>query len=133
MLTMPITTQNIYDQVVTVETSNEVVAEAHKEVDNSVLTIEDQIRDYFADAPAMASVAFCESRFRQYDKHGNILRGVVNSRDVGVFQINEHYHLETALKKGIDLYTIEGNLEYARHLYETQGLRPWKASQPCWG
>jgi len=27
---------------------------------------------------------------------------------------------------------IHGNMAYARHLYETQGTRPWNASAPCW-
>lgn len=47
-------------------------------------------------------------------------------------QINELYHLETAEKLGLDIYTIEGNVAYAKHLYEEQGAKPWMSSSPCW-
>jgi len=96
-------------------------------------TLREYVENYFADAPIMAEIAWCESRFRQYDKHGSVFRGVVNSKDVGVMQVNEHYHLDTAEKLGIDLYSIEGNLEYARYLYEKEGVQPWISSKPCWG
>jgi hypothetical protein len=80
----------------------------------------------------MANVAFCESSFRQYDIKGNILRGGVNKSDVGVMQVNEYYHGKTADKLGYDLYTIEGNLAYARYLYNREGARPWMSSSACW-
>lgn len=80
----------------------------------------------------MADIAFCESRFRQFDKNGNPLRGFVNSADVGVMQINEKYHAETAAKLGINIYTLEGNMEYGKYLYETQGTKPWVHSKKCW-
>jgi hypothetical protein len=48
-------------------------------------------------------------------------------------QINEHYHSATAAKLGLDLYTIQGNVAYARYLYDKQGTAPWSSSQPCWG
>jgi hypothetical protein len=81
----------------------------------------------------LIDVARCESQYRQFDENGNVLRGKVNSKDVGAFQINEKYHLETSQKLGIDIYTLEGNIAYARYLYETQGSKPWSASSPCWG
>lgn len=91
------------------------------------------IISYFADIPAMIEVARCESTFRQYDEYGNVLRGYQVSSDLGVMQINEWYHGEESARLGYDIYTIEGNTAYARHLYETQGLQPWSASRPCWG
>ena len=33
----------------------------------------------------------------------------------------------------LDIYTVEGNMKYARHLYESEGVDPWSASSPCWG
>ena len=80
----------------------------------------------------LIAVAKCESQYRQFDKDGNVLRGIVNSKDVGVFQINEYYHEDAAAEMGLDIHTLEGNIEYAEHLYETQGLQPWSASQGCW-
>lgn len=80
----------------------------------------------------MVDIARCESTFRQFDKNGNVLRGVANRYDVGVMQINEYFHLEKSKKLGYDIYSIEGNMAYARYLYEREGARPWLASSNCW-
>lgn len=90
------------------------------------------VHDYFADIPIMARVAGCESRYRMLDKDGNVIRGEINPYDVGVMQINEKYHLETSKKLGYDIYTLEGNVAYARYLYEKQGAQPWVSSSACW-
>lgn len=95
--------------------------------------IEAQVRAYYADIPIMAEIARCESHYRQYSKDGSIFRGVVNTKDVGIMQVNEYYHLERAKKLGIDIYTVEGNLKYGRLLYKEQGSQPWVSSSPCWG
>jgi hypothetical protein len=49
-----------------------------------------------------------------------------------VMQINEKYHLETSRELGFNIHTLEGNMAYARYLYEKQGARPWLASSHCW-
>ncbi len=103
-----------------------------KEVDNMMGT-EKYVRQYFADVPIMIQVARCESHFRQLDSDGEVHRGVVNNADVGVMQINEFYHLDTAQKENYNIYTLEGNTAYARDLYERQGTQPWSSSKPCWG
>lgn len=95
-------------------------------------TVHQYIAQYFADEPIMVAVAACESRFHQYDADGSIYRGEQNNLDVGVMQINEHYHSATAKKLGLDLYTLQGNAAYARYLYEKQGTQPWSSSAPCW-
>ena len=89
-------------------------------------------RAYFKKTPVLAEIARCESEFRQFSSAGVVLRGRVNSADVGVMQINEKYHLKTAQELGMDIYSLEGNMKYARHLYETQGVSPWKYSKDCW-
>ncbi len=114
------------DTTVLVERTKE---ESTNEIDKSV---EAHVRDYFSDIPIMVEVARCESHFRQVGSNGKIIRGIENPNDVGVMQINEDYHLEQAKKLGMDVYTLDGNLEYARYLYEKQGARPWLASSPCW-
>ena len=96
-------------------------------------TVEEYVRDYFADIPVMAAVAKCESRFRQYDKNGNVLRGEKVYEDVGVMQVNETYHKEASIDIGLDLSTIQGNVAYARYLYEKEGTKPWNSSRVCWG
>ena len=96
-------------------------------------SVEKYLREQYADTPILVEIARCESTFAQFDKDGNVVRGKVNAQDVGVMQINEKYHSDTAALLGYDLHTIEGNVAYAKHLYEEQGAAPWKASQPCWG
>lgn len=90
------------------------------------------VEDKFADKPILISIAKCESQYRQYDKNGNVLRGIENNLDVGVMQINEKYHLKDSKKLGYDIYTIEGNTAYAEYLYDKQGAKPWMSSSPCW-
>lgn len=98
------------------------------------MSTEEYVRNHFSDKPILAEIARCESQFRQFNKKtGEVLRGVVNNKDVGVMQINEYYHLETAEEANINIYTIEGNLEYARKLYKQSGTDPWNSSKPCWG
>jgi hypothetical protein len=91
-----------------------------------------RVEEYFADIPVMVDIARCESRFRHTDKNGNLLRGELTPADVGVMQINEKYHLETSEELGLDIHTLEGNMAYARYLYEKQGARPWLSSSHCW-
>lgn len=81
----------------------------------------------------MVEIAECESQFRHFNTDGDILRGEQNRRDVGVMQINEEFHLNKALEMNINLYTLKGNLLYARELYKKMGTEPWKYSKKCWG
>lgn len=90
------------------------------------------VSDYFEDIPILARIAECESHNRQYDKNGDVLRGEKNNFDIGVMQINELYHLEDSEKLGLDIHTIEGNVAFARHIYEKQGAKPWMSSSACW-
>ena len=96
-------------------------------------TVQEYVDTYFADTPILIKVAECESHFKQYDSDGSVHRGVVNNKDVGVMQINEHYHLSTAEALDLDIYTLQGNLAYAKYLYDQEGLQPWSSSKPCWG
>lgn len=95
--------------------------------------IEKYLREHYADTPILVEIARCESTFTHYDKDGVLVRGKVNKADVGVMQINEKYHLEAAAKLGYDIHTVEGNVAYAKHLYQEFGASPWSASSPCWG
>ena len=96
------------------------------------MTVEEYVRGYFSDIPVMAEVAHCESRFRQHDSKGEVLRGEENRLDRGVMQINEFYHGIKAKQLGYDILAIEGNTAYARHLFEKSGLQPWVSSSKCW-
>lgn len=113
-----------------IEATEEVAIK--EDYNSSVLTEEEIVRSYFKDNPIMIKIAFCESTFRHTDKNGKVLRGVENSNDVGVMQINERFHLEKAKQLNIDIHSIEGNMEFAKYLYEREGVRPWNASKKCW-
>jgi len=95
-------------------------------------SVEQYVSTYFADEPIMIAIAGCESHFHQYDTDGSIYRGKVNNLDVGVMQINEHYHAAVAAKLGLDLYTMQGNVAYAQYLYDHEGTQPWSSSEACW-
>jgi hypothetical protein len=120
--------------------AKEARAEATTTVDQAIpedhpltsVSVEAYVRDYFKDTPILAEIAKCESTFKQFDSKGNVIRGKVNSGDIGVMQINKYYHEEDAVKLGFDIYTIDGNLGYAKKLYEKSGDAPWVHSSPCW-
>ena len=116
----------------TLEQQN-VVKEISKNEVEKMMSTEQYVRQYFSDIPIMVQIAKCESHYRQLDDNGDIHRGVENNQDVGVMQINEHYHLDTAQKEKFDIYTLEGNTQYARELYEKFGTQPWSSSKACWG
>ncbi len=94
--------------------------------------VETSVRAYFSDIPALIEIARCESGFRHTDKSGNILRGTQTTDDIGVMQINEYYHGESAKRLGYDITSLNGNMAFARHLYGVYGTDPWKASAKCW-
>ncbi len=89
------------------------------------------MKSYFADIPTMAGIAKCESGYRQFDGSGAVLFDPSYSM-IGVFQINST-HLPESLTMGKDIMTLEGNIQYARHLYEVNGIDPWMSSFNCWG
>ena len=95
--------------------------------------VEAKVKTYFKNSPILIKIAECESHFRHYGKNGLVLTGVVNSDDVGVMQINKRFHLEDSKKLGHDITTLDGNLAYAKALYEKDGSRPWVHSSACWG
>ncbi len=102
------------------------------EVINQPLTLEQYVRAYYKDTPVLAEIAKCESHFRQFGVNGKVLRGEVVAEDVGVMQVNEFYHEDTAKALGLDLHTLDGNLAYAKWLYAREGSVPWYSSSKCW-
>jgi len=114
-----------YGQIATVSVIEQGIPLAHN--------TEAIVRSYFRDIPVMIEIARCESTFRHTMADGSVLRGVVDSADTGVMQINRRYHEKTATNMQLDLNDIYHNMAYARYLYEREGTRPWNASAPCWG
>ncbi len=91
--------------------------------------VEDAVRFYFADAPIMIDVARCETGFRQFNSNGTVLYDPSGTY-IGIFQIAELIHTPRAASMGLNLATIDGNLAYARYLYDTSGTGPWKGCLP---
>lgn len=83
--------------------------------------------------PILLAIEHCESGGRQFDSSGNVIRGKVNHLDVGILQINTHYHQGEADKLGLDLMTRDGNERFGLWLYGKEGTTPWLPSKPCWG
>lgn len=108
------------------------VGNSATEATDHPVTLESYVRDYFSDAPILAEIARCESSFRQHGPDGSVLRGKVNKGDIGIMQINKYYHEEDAEKLGFDIYTLEGNLGYAKWLYGKYESDPWVHSSRCW-
>ncbi len=132
-----VVSEKVHAPVASSTKSTTTKASAKVEVENygpitDSINVKKYVSDYFSDIPLLARIAECESHNRQYDKSGAVIRGEVNVLDVGVMQINEKYHLETSKKLGYNIYTIEGNVAYARYLYKKQGAQPWISSSACW-
>jgi hypothetical protein len=76
--------------------------------------------------------SYCESRHRQFNEDGSVLRGYVDSRDTGRWQINTYYWGDKAIELGYDIETEYGNYMMAKYiLEEAQGEQAWSASAPC--
>lgn len=88
----------------------------------------------------LLDVAWCESNQDQNKRGFNYRYKIVDgekikylwSTDIGYFQINNYYHEERAKSLGMDIYTYEGNRDYALLLYNKNGLKDWGASSACW-
>ncbi len=105
---------------------------AEMQVVDHPLTLEEYIREYFKETPMLAEIAKCESRFRHFGTNGKVLRGELTAEDIGVMQINSFYHEDRAEKLGFDLHTLDGNLAYAKWLYNKESAAPWYSSSKCW-
>ena len=101
-------------------------SETNSVVVPSAQEIEAKVRQVFADAPIMVSVAKCESGLLQFRSDGSLVRSP-NGLYIGVFQIDENIHGQYAMSLGLDITTVDGNLAYARHLYDQKGSQPWPA------
>lgn len=115
--------------------SAQVLSEDSKEP-HEAQTLRDLIADKATEAGVdkglALKIAFCESTYRQFDNDGKPLRGVHNKDDVGVFQINEKFHLAKSQELGYDIYSTEGNIDYAVWVLKHQGSKAWVWSRPCW-
>lgn len=93
--------------------------------------------------PELYPICACESSKsgkktgtpRQFNSDGTVKRGKINPNDIGMCQINtepRNGHLVQAKKLGFDVFTEEGNINYANWLYKKKGSQPWNWSKDCW-
>lgn len=90
---------------------------------------EDIVKFYFSDVPVMIDIAKCESGFKQYNPDGSAFHDASGTY-VGIYQIAESIHTAKAQSLGFDIRNIDGNLQYARYLYNASGTNPWKGCLP---
>ena len=88
--------------------------------------VESEINKIFPDMPIMKDIAKCESGLRQYSNNFVPLRGGKGGNYIGVFQLAES-HSQAARAMGFDIYSLEGNVGYAKVMYDAQGTAPWVA------
>jgi hypothetical protein len=86
----------------------------------------------YRDFVILREIAYAESGFNHYDKNGEVLRGLYNKHDLGIFQINELYHKEKAQEMNLNPRSPEDNIKYAVWLYKHKGTTPWKWSKHKW-
>ncbi len=79
-----------------------------------------------AEAKEMVEIATEESHFHQFNADGSAFTGVEDPADTGVMQINVRENRQDLADWGLDVHTLEGNLEAARRLREKYGVRPWR-------
>ena len=119
-------------------TEHPIVYTAHaQEEEHKVVLIEPtyseesikmRIKEAFPeDSERMLRVALCESG---YDRNAHNPKN--NSHDRGIFQLSEKWHGKEMKELGIDPTDVEQNIQYARLLYDRNGLKDWSASKKCW-
>ena len=84
---------------------------------------------YNLDERDVRSIIKCESNFKVDAFNLNKDRTL----DYGLFQINTYWHLSSARKLGLDIFTPQGNLEYGFYLLANDGVKHWKSSNACHG
>lgn len=94
-----------------------------KIVDTSPEALKSLIRHEFNGDEDMVKIAHCESGTRHFTKSGEVIRSHTN--DVGIMQINVATWEKTADQMGIDIYSLDGNIEMAKHVLKVQGKTAW--------
>ncbi len=126
------TTISANDEKVKVVSGTTAEVKIEKPLSNREL-IEQFSEQYKVNSTLALKIASCESGLTQFNSDGSVFRGRQNPQDVGIFQINEYYHLKRSQELGLNIYTREGNIEFAMILLSTTGTSPWNWSKACWG
>ena len=108
-----------------------VVSPSAPEVDPNY--VEAKVRTYFADIPVMIKIAECESGFQHFQPNGELTVSEVTnasgkriSSASGLFQILYKGHFKSwSASDETNITTVDGNMRFARELYEESGTAPW--------
>jgi hypothetical protein len=93
------------------------------------LLIKQKAKEYGLDYATLDKIVSCES---QYNINA-IGRKAKVGVDMGLLQVNTHYHTERAKSLGYDLNIPEQSFEYGLKLMKSGGLGAWSSSESCWG
>lgn len=80
------------------------------------------------------NISQCESNMTQFNADGTVVEhhNTNGTYDIGLYEINSSWLL-TAKKMGIDIYTAQGNIEFALWLSNKDpNYSDWDASKACW-
>jgi hypothetical protein len=90
------------------------------------------IKQVFYDAPQMIYVANCESTGLIHRENEKLIISRADGIGAGVFQLQMTVHKQDMEKKGLNPNIFSEYLEFVRHLYDKNGMRPWASSKKCW-
>jgi len=107
---------------------------SHKTPKYAQHEVKAKVESLCQDTPILIDIAWAESEFTQWGEDGGVYLSKINTNgthDMGVFQINT-VHWGEAKRLGYDLKSLEGNIAYAKLLYERNGTRDWNSSSLRW-
>ncbi len=91
------------------------------------------LRITFPEAPYMIYIANCESTGLVHRKNGKLLPNATGGSDRGVLQIHMDTHRAQIKKLGLNMEKNKHYFQFARILYDENGINPWNSSRHCWG
>lgn len=102
------------------------------------VTIEVPKKESLSDYPMLEKICNAEvtgnanKKSHQFNTDGSVVRGRIDKSDIGYCQINERYNNDLARKLGYDIYSEDGNQQFAIYLFKNRGTEPWNASKDMW-
>ena len=134
VINIPTTTETVINQskvITTTEISQEIPVEVIPWTFETLLPY--LAKKYGQDEALARRIIACESHNDPYAVGNNYSEeGILWSKDIGYWQINNYFHKETALQRTYDIYKWEENLEYGFIMLKEKGTQPWSASKHCW-
>lgn len=95
------------------------------------VTNKEEVPEYLMPVGGCESLGDPNAEPTQFRSDGSVIEGPGNNW--GAFQINGTAHDDRTKALGIDYMTYNGNVQFAKLLYEESGYRPWyQWSGHCW-